>query len=163
MKKLLLIATLLFTFILQAQDREYIAKLNSLDKNSAVAIAQEYVSAGSSQWEPLYEKENDKSFSVYFINASLSPERKAMLKSEQRQCESGECCSVRFTKYNGLYKFDYVLMQYKDLFPIWKKYFSANATPEDLPDNLKMQEYKEGYTVYKFKPEEPPYWSIDKF
>lgn len=163
MKKLLLLTALLLTFATQAQDKEYITKLNNLDKASAQSVADEYVLTSTNKWEPMYVKDNEKSFTVYYVNSAVNIDRKKMLVSEMRECESGECCSVRFVKNNGVYKFDYILMEYEELFPIWKKYFNKDAVSTTLPNDLKSQEYKDGYLIYKFKPEQGPYWSIDKF
>ena len=164
MKKLLLSIILIISLSLQAQDKDYITSLNSLNKVEALNIATQFTSVGGTKWEFMFEKENKKSYSVFFVKSNLSQERKELLKSEKRVCETGECCSVIFRKKkDNTYKFDYVLLEYKELFPIWKKYFSKDADPDILPNDYLMQEYKDGYTIYKFKPEQLPYWSIDKF
>ncbi|RWX00933.1 hypothetical protein [Flavobacterium cerinum] len=174
MKKLLLTA-LLFTTLLQAQDKAFIDGLSKMDFDQAKSFANEIVASSRTKWVPLYDKENDKSAAIWFVDASLSPERIDKIKSGKSVCETGECLKVAFTAfYEGenknlevkgtkKYKFNSVVMKYLDIFPVWQKYFQPTADVSSLPDNYKLQDYKQGNTLYKFKQENTPYWSLTKF
>jgi hypothetical protein len=174
MKKLLLI-TLFITSFTYAQDIAFIDGLDKMDFDQAKSFANEIAASSRSKWIPLYDKENDKSIAIWYVDASLNPEQINKIKTGKSLCETGECLKVSFiTFYEGenknleirgtkKYKFNTVVMKYLDIFPIWQKYFQPSADVNTLPNVYKLQNYKQGNLLYKFKEENTPYWSLTKF
>lgn len=173
MKKLLLLLSLLLSFIIQAQDAKLIQQLRSSDYEQAKEFANQ-VATGRTDWELIKEVNSDKALTFIYIEASLSKDKKEAIKTGKLLINNLNTITVKFTVFyegenknleqTGIrkYSFYYASGKYLDLFPLWQKVFNDKADLNLTPKEFKMQESRVDKYFYKFRETKAPQWLIEK-
>ncbi|PWA10956.1 hypothetical protein [Flavobacterium laiguense] len=152
MKKLLLLAFILITSLVQSQDYNYLASLNNVptDKD-ALAIAQEIASAQPKSVRLLNSQEfaEEHAYVVRFVPAEMTNEQYDKLD----QYAQSEFLTVSFNIDNkgentdlqqkGMknYRFKQLSGSYLQIFAVWKKYYYPNADQEITLKDSKIQKF----------------------